>query len=175
MSARTLPEDVRALMGRVVKLDRFTAITGHPLSEQTVTGVFTVIDYEFPEPDVGLLGEGIVLAPGTAPGPTGMWQDVAYVTTGAESLAPFVRPSIPDGYVAFGWWRSRGLRSQVWESVVHLAPVEQGDRPYEGLCGVRRHRSTSPEPPNLLARDLTNGTRKPCQRCFKLAGRAAGA
>lgn len=82
---------------------------------------------------------------------------------------------IPDGYVAYGWHRytSGSLSAIAHLSVAHLAPAEQGDRPYEAICGRRMMgRTPRHDPPSSVAGDLRRGQRKPCKRCFAKAGAA---
>lgn len=80
--------------------------------------------------------------------------------------------SIPEGYVAFGWhsFPSGGLNAIARLSVAHLAPAEQGERPYRALCGGgRRGRSTRYDSPAAVAGELRRGERRACAPCFARA------
>lgn len=94
--------------------------------------------------------------------------------------------TIPEGYVAFGWYTGgqslnpRSTNMGVRESVVHLAPREQvapglsgvPRRAYEGLCGRRmRARGGHVEDPADLAREVAAGRRTLCQRCVAAASK----
>lgn len=80
---------------------------------------------------------------------------------------------IPGGYVAFGWHTfSSASLSALWQpSRVHLAPADQGDRPYLALCGRRkRSRYAHGDTPATVERELQRGEREKCVSCFAKAG-----
>lgn len=79
---------------------------------------------------------------------------------------------LPDGFVAFGWhsYASGGMTATARVTVAHLAPAEQGGRPWEAACGrARVGRSTVRDTPATVEGELRRGERRPCRRCFELA------
>lgn len=72
------------------------------------------------------------------------------------------RAEIPDGLVAMVWERPGGsLRGPRPSSLLHLADAQQGERPYQSLCGQRRPRRARLDPPSYAS-----GI---CMRCARAA------
>lgn len=87
------------------------------------------------------------------------------------------RKVIPDGYVAFGWhsYTGAGLSAQARLSVAHLAEAEQGDRPWQGVCGVRRRgRATVRDSPKIVDGEVRRGERRLCARCQRMVEVSGG-
>ena len=85
-------------------------------------------------------------------------------------MSAIPKTAIPDGYVAFGWHSYPSLNATARLTVAHLAPAEQGERPWEALCGRRRRgRGTHPDTPQTVARELHDAERTPCRRCWTAA------
>jgi hypothetical protein len=70
------------------------------------------------------------------------------------------------GWTTFGG----GLQSVGKLSAAHLAPAEQGERPWRALCGASRTgRGAKRDTPAMVKRELERGDRKLCARCQRAA------
>ena len=65
--------------------------------------------------------------------------------------------TIPDGYQPLVWELRSSLRGVVPSSRLHLAPVDQGTRPFLAACGARRPAGRGVDRPEYAP--------GPCKRC----------
>jgi hypothetical protein len=82
----------------------------------------------------------------------------------------------PEGTILFGWcsYKGAGLSSLATLSAAHLAPEDQGPRPWESLCGRRRKgKGSKLDTPAAVETEWRQGERLPCRRCFAAAAKAA--
>lgn len=74
---------------------------------------------------------------------------------------------IPEGYQALAWWTYLGTFTGS-VSALHLAPLDQGDRPYLTLCKRRPNRRYGK--PLYRGRALTE-CEATCAHCIAVAGK----
>lgn len=75
-------------------------------------------------------------------------------------------------YTAFGWHRYQSQWGPVKFSAAHLAPPEQGDRPYRAICGAKQPpRGTRWDRGFEVIQEVRAGDRKWCKKCMTKASK----